>query len=192
MSRRTSSTLNSSVFPKPCTGDSPSKATLLPHNSCTTRSISLLSTAGFADWPVAVGNATPMQIDKETRENSKRGLLKENAADRILKRERDLVVSISWKPEKNICTQLNARIDYFGNCNKIASLAVLYARLYIRVSRIDKRAQRCGIYVRSRFQLHMAHVLAGPLQQTSRIRQLRAAKESHIHVRGEYVDVAKG
>src|SRR5690349_10579068 len=189
MSRRTTSTLNSSVFPKPCTGDSPSKATLLPHNSCTTRSISLLSTAGFVDWPVAVRNTTPMQIDKETRENNKRGLLKENEADRMLKRDTNLVVSIGWKPEKSICTQLNARIDCFGHCNKIAPLAVLDARLYIRISRIDERAQRCRVCCCSRFQLHMAHVLAGPVQQASRIRQLRAAKESHIHVRGEYVDV---
>src|SRR5690348_13575110 len=116
MSRRTTSTLNSSVFPKPCTGDSPSKATLLPHNSCTTRSISLLSTPGFADWPVAVRNATPMQIDKEKRENSKPGILKENSEDRMLKRDKDLIVSIGWKPEKSICTQLNARIDCFGPC----------------------------------------------------------------------------
>src|SRR5215471_6554988 len=38
----------------------------------------------------------------------------------------------------------------------------------------------------------MAHKLAGALQQASWIRQRCALKESYIHVRGEYVDVAKG
>src|SRR5690348_12877256 len=40
MRRGTSAALNSSVLPKPCIGDSPSMATLLPHKSCTTRSAS--------------------------------------------------------------------------------------------------------------------------------------------------------
>src|SRR5215469_2196937 len=38
----------------------------------------------------------------------------------------------------------------------------------------------------------MAHELAGALQQASRIRQRCALKESHVHVRREYVDVAEG
>src|SRR5215831_13321685 len=38
----------------------------------------------------------------------------------------------------------------------------------------------------------MAHELAGTLQQASRIRQRYALKESYVHVRREYVDVAKG
>src|ERR1019366_4649103 len=96
MSRRTSSTLNSSVFPKPCTGDSPSNATLLPHNACTIGSVSLVSVAGPADWPAAGRNATPMQIDKQTIGSNKSGLLKENATDMTSKRDRDRLVSVGF------------------------------------------------------------------------------------------------
>jgi len=38
----------------------------------------------------------------------------------------------------------------------------------------------------------MAHELAGALQQARGIPQRCALKESHIYVRGEYIDVAKG
>src|SRR5215831_20036602 len=38
----------------------------------------------------------------------------------------------------------------------------------------------------------MAHELAGALQQAGRIRQRCAVKESHVYVRSEYIDVAKG
>jgi predicted ester cyclase len=38
----------------------------------------------------------------------------------------------------------------------------------------------------------MAHELAGTLQQTGRIWQRCAAKEPHVYVRSEYIDVAEG
>src|SRR5258708_18047174 len=41
-------------------------------------------------------------------------------------------------------------------------------------------------------QLHVAHKLAGPLQQAGRIRQRCAVKEPHVYVRGEYIHVAEG
>jgi Redoxin len=71
-------------------------------------------------------------------------------------------------------------------------LAVFDARLYIRVRRIDEPAQLCGVWGRSRSQLHMAHELAGALQQAGRIRQRCAVKEPHIDVRSEYIDVPEG
>src|SRR5450432_1713072 len=64
--------------------------------------------------------------------------------------------------------------------------------MYVRVCRIDEPAQRCGVCVRSRPQLHMAHELSCALQQAGRIRQRRAVKEPHVYVRGEYIDVAEG
>ena len=41
-------------------------------------------------------------------------------------------------------------------------------------------------------QLHMAHELAGALQQAGRIRQRCAVKEPHVYVRSEYIYVAEG
>jgi len=38
----------------------------------------------------------------------------------------------------------------------------------------------------------MAHELASALQQAGRIRQRCAMKEPHVHVRGEYIDIAEG
>ena len=38
----------------------------------------------------------------------------------------------------------------------------------------------------------MTHHLAGALQQLSWIRQRCAAKESHVYVRPEYIDIAEG
>ena len=38
----------------------------------------------------------------------------------------------------------------------------------------------------------MAHKLAGALQQAGRISQRSAVKEPHVHVRREYIDIAKG
>ena len=38
----------------------------------------------------------------------------------------------------------------------------------------------------------MAHEFAGALQQTSRIWQRCTAKEPHVYVRSEYIDVAEG
>src|SRR5712671_5306972 len=37
----------------------------------------------------------------------------------------------------------------------------------------------------------MSHELAGALQQTGRIGQRRAVKESHVYMRSEYIDVAE-
>src|SRR6202023_1246432 len=71
-------------------------------------------------------------------------------------------------------------------------LAVFNARLYIRVRRLDEPAERCSVCGRSRSQLHMAHELAGALQQAGRIRQRCAVKEPHVYVRSEYIDVAEG
>src|ERR1700721_1507293 len=70
-------------------------------------------------------------------------------------------------------------------------LAVLDARLYIRVRRIDQPAESCGACSRSGSQLHMAHELAGALQQAGRIRQCCALKEPHVYVRSEYIHVAE-
>src|SRR5579863_2919334 len=71
-------------------------------------------------------------------------------------------------------------------------LAVFDARLYIEVRRLDESAERCGVCGGSRPQLHVAHVFAGSLQQTGRVRQRRDAKESHVYVRSEYIHVAEG
>jgi len=75
---------------------------------------------------------------------------------------------------------------------RFSELAVFDARLYIRVRRIDEPAYRCGVRGRSRSQLHMAHELAGALQQAGRIRQHCVVKEPRIYVRSEYIDVAEG
>jgi hypothetical protein len=40
-------------------------------------------------------------------------------------------------------------------------------------------------------QFHMAHELAGALQQAGRIRQRCAVKEPHVYVRSEYIDAGK-
>src|ERR1700675_482866 len=82
-----------------------------------------------------------------------------------------------------------AGIDSSG---RFSDLAVFYARLNIRVCRLDEPAERCGVCGRSRSQLHMAHELAGALQQAGRIRQRCAVKEPHVYVRSEYIDVAEG
>ena len=69
---------------------------------------------------------------------------------------------------------------------------LIVARLYIRVRRINQPAQLCGVRGRSMPQLHMAHELAGALQQAGRIRQRRAVKKTHVYMRSEYIDVAEG
>ena len=71
-------------------------------------------------------------------------------------------------------------------------LAVFNARLYIRVRRLDEPGERCGVCGRSRSQFHVAHELAGALQQAGGIGQRCALKEPHIYMRSEYVDVAEG
>src|SRR5207237_6278183 len=48
-----------------------------------------------------------------------------------------------------------------------------------------------GVCGRSRSQFHMAHELAGALQQAGRIRQRCALEEPHVDVRGEYIDIAE-
>ena len=73
-----------------------------------------------------------------------------------------------------------------------SELAVFYARLYIRVRRLDEPAERGGVCGRARSQLDMAHELAGALQQAGRIRQRCTVKEPHVDVRGEDIHVAEG
>ena len=82
--------------------------------------------------------------------------------------------------------------DGFTQARRFSELAVFYARLYVRVRRLDEPAERCGVCGRSRSQLHMAHELAGALQRAGRIRQRCAVKEPHVYVRTEYIDVAEG
>src|SRR5216683_6438770 len=60
-------------------------------------------------------------------------------------------------------------------------LAVFYARLYIRVRRLDEPAERCGVCGRSRSQLHMAHELAGALQQAPDPAALRRERTPRLH-----------
>jgi len=72
-----------------------------------------------------------------------------------------------------------------------SELAVFDPRLYIRVRHFDEPAQGCGVCGRSGSELHMAHELAGALQQAGRIRQRCAVKEPHVYVRSEYIDVAE-
>jgi hypothetical protein len=69
---------------------------------------------------------------------------------------------------------------------RFSELAVFYAGLYVQVRRLDEPAERCGVCGPSRSHLHMAHELAGALQQAGRIRQRCAVKEAHVHVRSEY------
>src|SRR5271170_3707181 len=75
--------------------------------------------------------------------------------------------------------------------HRMAGASRFDARLYIPVRRIDEFAQGCGVCERSRSQLHMAHELAGALQQAGRIRQRCALKEPYVYVRSEYIDVAE-
>jgi len=65
---------------------------------------------------------------------------------------------------------------------RFSKLAVFYARFYLRVRRLDEPSERCGVCGRSLSQLHMAHVLAGALQQASRVRQRCTVKKPHIYV----------
>src|ERR1700682_6269292 len=87
----------------------------------------------------------------------------------------------------NLAVHIRVRFPW-----RFSGLAVFDARLYVPVRRIDEPAQRCGVCGRSRSHLHMAHELAGALQQAGRIRQRGAMKEPHVYVRSEYIDVAEG
>src|ERR1035441_540498 len=75
MSWRTSPTLNCSVFPKPCSGDSPSNATFLPHNSRTIRPASVISGAWFADWLAPGARAAPVQTQERATKATTAGIL---------------------------------------------------------------------------------------------------------------------
>jgi hypothetical protein len=85
----------------------------------------------------------------------------------------------SANPVRHIVTSLAVHIRA-GLPRRFSELAVFDARLYIRVRRIDEPAQLCGVCGRSRSQLHMAHELAGALQQARRIPQRCPVKEPHI------------
>jgi len=54
---------------------------------------------------------------------------------------------------------------------RFPELAVFDARLYIRVSRMDKPVERCGVCGRFWSQLHVAHEFAGALQNVRLIMQ---------------------
>src|SRR5262249_13614281 len=82
------------------------------------------------------------------------------------------------------------RLTLRASC--FTELAVFDALLYVRVRRIDEPSQSRGVCGRSRPQFHVAHELACALQQAGRIRQRCAVKETHVNVRGEYIDVAEG
>ena len=71
-------------------------------------------------------------------------------------------------------------------------LAILNACFDICVRRIDEPVERQGVCGRSRSQLHMTHLLAGTLQQASRIGQVCAVKEPYVDVRSEYINVTEG
>ena len=71
---------------------------------------------------------------------------------------------------RHIVTSLSVHIRV-GLPRRFSELAVFDARLYVRVRRIDEPAQLCGVCGRSRPQLHMAHELAGAVQQARRIPQ---------------------
>src|ERR1700733_136835 len=86
------------------------------------------------------------------------------------------------------------RTERSGDASSIqpSELAVFYAGLDVGVGIFDELVERCGVWDRSRFELHVAHVLAGALQQARRIEQGCAVKESHVDVRREYVDIGEG
>jgi hypothetical protein len=75
---------------------------------------------------------------------------------------------------------------------RLSGLPVFDSRLNVPVRRFDERSERCLVWYRSRSQLHMTHVLTSALQQAEPIRQRCPLKESHVNVRCEYVDIAKG
>ena len=83
MSWRTSATLNCSVFPKPCCGDSPSNATFLPHNSRTIRPASVISGAWFAAWLAPGARAAPMQTQEKATKATTAGILTRTITDTI-------------------------------------------------------------------------------------------------------------
>jgi len=79
---------------------------------------------------------------------------------------------------RHIVTSLAVHIRV-GLPGSFSELAVFDAHLYILVRRIDEPAQFCGVCGRSRSQLHMAHEVAGALQQARRIPQRCVVKEPH-------------
>ena len=79
-----------------------------------------------------------------------------------------------------------------GISRRLSELAVFAARLDIRVRRLDEPAKSGNIHGHSRFQFYVAHELAIALKQAGRIGQRCALKESHVHVRGEDIDIAEG
>src|SRR5688500_3442980 len=60
-----------------------------------------------------------------------------------------------------------------------------------RVRGLDQRAERLAVDFVARPQLHVAHVLAGSLEQSRGIRKLCAQEKAHVHVRRERIDVAE-
>jgi hypothetical protein len=85
--------------------------------------------------------------------------------------------------------RVHITVDVSG---RLSELAVFNTRFYVRVRHLDEPVERCGVCSRSRSQLHMAHELAGALQQAGRIRQRRTVKEAYVDMRGEYIHIAEG
>jgi len=61
-------------------------------------------------------------------------------------------------------------------------LTVFDAHLDVRIRQIDEPAKCSGVCGRSRPELHVAHELAGALQQAAWIRQRCAVIEPHVYV----------
>src|SRR5262245_28789743 len=88
----------------------------------------------------------------------------------------------------SLCSPRWLSLDFFAD----GLVAVFHASLYVRVRGIDESAERCGVCGCLRAQLHMAHALAGALQQTGRIGQRGAVKEPHVYMGSKHIDVAEG
>ena len=74
----------------------------------------------------------------------------------------------------------------------IANLPEFDPSLYVGVRNLNETAECHGVRSRTWPELYVTHELAVPLQQTCRVRERRALKESHVHVRSENIDVAEG
>ena len=72
-----------------------------------------------------------------------------------------------------------------------ASRLRLHAGLHISVCCNDQPRESRSVAITSRTKLHMAHKLAGTFQNTFRVGNLSASKESDIHVSLKGVDVSK-
>ena len=72
-----------------------------------------------------------------------------------------------------------------------ASRLRLHSGLHIGICCADQPRESHCIAITSGTKLHVAHKLAGPFQNTFRVGNLSASKESDIHVSPEDIDVSK-